>query len=46
MKGGRRSSTVNPAALRAWARENGYDVKDRGRVPGDLVAKYREAIGA
>jgi hypothetical protein len=24
---------------------NGHDIKDRGRVPADLVAKYREAVG-
>jgi hypothetical protein len=32
--------------IRAWARENGYDIKDRGRVPGDVVAKYQESQGA
>jgi hypothetical protein len=32
-------------AVRAWARENGYDIKDRGRVPAELVAKYQAAIG-
>ena len=32
-------------AVRAWARENGHDIKDRGRVPADLVAKYRAAVG-
>jgi hypothetical protein len=31
-------------AVRAWAREHGYDIKDRGRVPADLVAKYEEAV--
>ena len=42
---GRRPSTVDTVAVRTWARENGYDIKDRGRVPADLVAKYREATG-
>ena len=32
------------AAVRVWARENGYDVKDRA-MPADLVAKYQEAMG-
>lgn len=26
--------------MRAWARANGYEVKDRGRVPADVVAAY------
>jgi hypothetical protein len=42
---GRKSSTVDTVAVRAWARENGYDIKDRGRVPADLVTKYRETVG-
>jgi hypothetical protein len=39
----RRPSTVDSVAVRAWARKNGYDIKDRGRVPAALVTKYREA---
>lgn len=42
-RGGRRASGVDTVAVRTWARENGYDIKDRGRVPADLVAKYEEA---
>ena len=45
-RGGRRASTVDTVAVRAWARENGYDIKDRGRVPADLVAKYQATTGA
>jgi hypothetical protein len=45
-RGGRRASVVDMVAVRAWARENGHDIKDRGRVPADLVAKYRAATGA
>ena len=41
----RKPSTVDTVAVRAWARENGYAIKDRGRVPADLVAKYRVASG-
>jgi hypothetical protein len=36
----------NTTEIRNWARENGYDIKDRGRVPADLVAKYEAAVGA
>jgi hypothetical protein len=42
---GRKPSAVNTVAVRSWARENGYDIKDRGRVPADLVAKYQVAVG-
>jgi len=44
-RGGRKASSADTVAVRAWARENGYDIKDRGRVPADLVAKYRAANG-
>jgi hypothetical protein len=45
-RSGRRPSSVDTVAVRTWARENGYDIKDRGRVPADLVAKYQTAAGA
>ena len=45
-RGGRRPSTVDTVAVRAWARENGHDIKDRGRVPADLVVKYQAATSA
>jgi hypothetical protein len=37
---------IDTAKVREWAKGNGYDIKDRGRVPADLVAKYQEASGA
>lgn len=39
------ASSLNTTEIRNWARENGYDIKDRGRVPADLVAKYQAATG-
>lgn len=39
------SSLLDRTAIRNWARENGHDIKDRGRVPADLVAKYQAATG-
>ncbi|HUZ23875.1 MAG TPA: Lsr2 family protein [Streptosporangiaceae bacterium] len=33
----------DPSAVRAWARTEGMKVSDRGRVPADLIVKYREA---
>jgi hypothetical protein len=28
------------AAIREWARERGFKVSDRGRIPADILAKY------
>lgn len=42
---GRRPSAQDTAAVRAWAREKGYDIKGRGRVPAGLVAEYRATAG-
>lgn len=39
----RRPSAVDTVAVRAWAREQGYDIKGRGRVPANLVAEYQAA---
>jgi hypothetical protein len=33
------------ALVRAWARENGLTVSDRGRVPAAVRSAYREAHG-
>lgn len=45
--GGRRStgksatkSGLDTSEVRAWARENGYDVNDRGRVAGHIIDAY------
>jgi hypothetical protein len=42
-RGGRKPSTVDTVAVRSWARENGIDIKERGRVPANVVAKYQAA---
>ena len=44
-RGARKPSTIDTVAVRAWARENGHDIKERGRVPASVAAKYREATG-
>lgn len=38
-------STAGPSAadIRAWARENGYDVPERGRVSADVREAYAAA---
>lgn len=42
----RRSATgVDSTRVREWARSQGLPVKQRGRVPSDLIARYREATG-
>jgi hypothetical protein len=44
----RRASVVkpDPASVRAWAKANGHEVNDRGRVPANLTAAYVEAGAA
>jgi Lsr2 len=43
---GRRGTTeIDTAAVRAWAKDQGITIKERGRVPSDVVARYREATG-
>jgi hypothetical protein len=42
----RGSAAVDTAKVREWAKGNGYDIKDRGRVPAEVVAKYEAAAGA
>ncbi|SOD72027.1 Lsr2 protein [Jatrophihabitans sp. GAS493] len=40
-KAGRRSTSEDLSAVRAWARENGFSVSDRGRVPANVVEAYK-----
>lgn len=45
-RGGRLTARTDPAqlaAIRAWAADNSYDVKPRGRVPGAVLAAYEAA---
>ena len=45
---GRRSGNdaVDTAKVREWAKGNGYDIKERGRVPANVVEKYKATVGA
>jgi hypothetical protein len=36
---------VDSTEVREWAKAQGIDVKDRGRVPGELVARFKAAAG-
>ncbi|TCN29264.1 Lsr2 protein [Kribbella orskensis] len=44
-RGARRRRATDPDArqIKAWARENGYEVADRGRVPGHIRDAYHTA---
>jgi hypothetical protein len=36
---------VKPPEVREWAKGQGIEVKDRGRVPAELVVKFKAATG-
>jgi hypothetical protein len=40
------SSGPNPSEVREWAKSQGIEVKDRGRVPAELVVKFKAATDA
>jgi hypothetical protein len=43
-RGARRDSGApSPSAVRQWAKSQGVEVRDRGRVPNELVIRFREA---
>ncbi|MEE1817635.1 histone-like nucleoid-structuring protein Lsr2 [Streptomyces sp. NPDC004288] len=37
------TGSQDTAKIRAWAKENGMNVNDRGRVPADIKAAYEDA---
>jgi Lsr2 len=50
-RSGRRTSTSTSASgldsteVRDWAKTQGIDVKDRGRIPAELIVKFKAASG-
>jgi Lsr2 len=38
-----RASREETAAIRTWARENGHEVSERGRIPKAVVQAYQSA---
>lgn len=36
---------LNPTEIRERAKANGFDIKERGRVQADVVARFRSAAG-
>ena len=47
-RGGHRASAngVNSTEVREWAKAQGMVVKDRGRVPAELVVKFKAAAAS
>jgi Lsr2 len=37
------ASGLNTTKVREWAKAQGIDVKDRGRIPAELVVKFKAA---
>lgn len=46
-RSGRRGNAAgtNPAEIRDWAKAQGMEVNERGRVPAELRIKFKEATG-
>lgn len=45
-RGGRRSSAGYDASeVREWAKKNGLEISDRGRIPSNILEKWRAATG-
>lgn len=42
-RAGRSSGAEDLGAIREWARENGYEVADRGRIPAEIKEAYYAA---
>ena len=36
---------LNTTEVREWAKAQGIEVKDRGRIPAELVVKFKSATG-
>jgi nucleoid-associated protein Lsr2 len=47
-RSGRRGAGAGPntSDVREWAKAQGLEVKDRGRVPAELVVKFQAATGS
>lgn len=43
--GRRAAGGADTAKIREWAKEQGIDVKERGRIPGDIIDRYRTSTG-
>jgi Lsr2 len=41
----RSASTIDTHKVREWAKEQGIEIKERGRIPANIMAQYRDATG-
>jgi hypothetical protein len=39
------ASSINNTEVRTWAKAQGLEVKERGRVSADVLARYQAAVG-
>ncbi len=44
-RGGTAVDGLSTTEIRDWAKANGLEVKDRGRIPAEVVAGFRAATG-
>jgi hypothetical protein len=42
---GKVAKGLNSTEIRDWAKTNGLEVKNRGRVPADVIVKFQTATG-
>lgn len=42
-RGGKSSRDYDPKAVRAWAQSNNVELPARGRIPADVLQKFRDA---
>jgi len=40
------ASSISNTEIRTWAKAHGLEVKERGRVSADVLARYRAATGS
>jgi Lsr2 len=43
---GKTAEGVSTTQVRDWARQNGVEVKDRGRIPADVVVRFQAATAS
>ena len=42
-RGGRGAGPLDTRKVREWAKAEGFDIKERGRVPAEVIEKYKAA---
>ncbi len=42
-RGGKASRDYDPKAVRAWAQSNNVELPPRGRIPADIIEKYKSS---